>query len=137
MVAVLALIGFGSCAFGQASPAVYYPGETWRTASPESQGLDSGALSAAIDEIRQKQWGVHSLLVIRHGYVVADTDFYPYSSSVPHDLASVTKTITSTLTGVAVGKGLLKLDEPVLSFCCIWNPAWIAVSCRASRNWSR
>jgi len=123
MVAVLALIGFGSCAFGQASPAVYYPGETWRTASPESQGLDSGALSAAIDEIRQKQWGVHSLLVIRHGYVVADTDFYPYSSSVPHDLASVTKTITSTLTGVAVGKGLLKLDEPVLSFFPHESPA--------------
>ena len=55
-------------------------------------------------------------MVIRHGSVVADTDFYPYNSAAPHDLASVTKTITSTLTGVAVGNGVLKLDQPLLSF---------------------
>lgn len=96
--------------------AVYYPGEQWRTATPESQGLDSAALASAINQIREKQLGVHSLLVIRHGYVVADTSFYPYDGSAPHDLASVTKTITSTLTGVAVGNGLLKLDQPLLSF---------------------
>ena len=107
-----------------AAQGLYFPGETWRTATPESQGLDSQALAAAIDQIRQKQLGVHSLLVIRHGYAVADTDFYPYSSSAaPHDLASVTKTITSTLTGVAVGNGLLKLDQPLLSFFPKESPA--------------
>ena len=103
-----------SAAFAQ---TVYYPGEQWRIPStPESQGLDSAALAAAIDQIRQKQLGVHSLLVIRHGYVVSDTSFYPYDGTAPHDLASVTKTITSTLTGVAVGSGFLKLDQPLLSF---------------------
>lgn len=60
----------------------------------------SRRLASAIAQVRKKQWGVHSLLVIRHGYAVADVDFYPYRSTVPHDLASVTKTITSTLTGV-------------------------------------
>ena len=106
-----------------ASAAVYYPGEKWRTATPESQGLDSQALASAIAQVKQKQWGVHSLLVIRHGYVVADADFYPYSSAAPHDLASVTKTITSALTGVAVGNGLLKLDQPLLSFFPGESPA--------------
>jgi CubicO group peptidase (beta-lactamase class C family) len=96
--------------------AVYFPGESWRTATPESQGIDSQALAAAIDQVREKGWGTHSLLVIRHGFVVADADFYPYSSSAPHDLASVTKTITSTLTGVAVANGLVKLDQTVASF---------------------
>ena len=72
---------------------------------------------------RQKQWGVHSLLVIRHGYVVANADFYPYNSAAPHDLASVTKTITSTLTGVAVANGLLKLDQTLLSFFPNESPA--------------
>ncbi len=109
-----------SAAFAQ---AVYYPGEQWRTATPESQGLDSVALAAVIEQIRQKQLGVHSLLVIRHGYVVSDTSFYPYDGKAPHDLASVTKTITSTLTGVAVGSGLLKLDQPLLSFFPKESPA--------------
>jgi CubicO group peptidase (beta-lactamase class C family) len=99
-----------------AQAAAYYPGEQWRTATPESQGLDSRGLAGAISQIREKQWGIHSLLVIRHGFVVADTDFYPYNSDTPHDLASVTKTITSVLTGVAVKNGVLKLDQPVLQF---------------------
>src|SRR5271165_3795310 len=90
----------------------YWPAAEWRTATPESQGIDSSGLAAAISQAGEKQLGVHSLLVIRHGYAVLDTYFYPYSPETPHDLASVTKTITSTLTGVAVKNGLLKLDQP-------------------------
>jgi CubicO group peptidase (beta-lactamase class C family) len=113
LIALAALI---PAAAAQSSPAPYYPGEQWRTATPESQGLDSAALAGAIRQIHDRQLGVHSLLVIRHGYVVADASFYPYDGKSPHDLASVTKTITSTLTGVAVGSGVLKLDQPLLSF---------------------
>jgi len=107
------------------SPArtTYWPGADWRTATPESQGLDSQALASAIAQVREKQWGTHSLLVIRHGFVVADADFYPYRSTAPHDVASVTKSITSTLTGVAVGQGILRLDQPVLPFFPKESPA--------------
>src|SRR5438270_6187609 len=98
------------------SETSYWPGQRWRTASPESQGIDSQALSAAIDEVVEKRLGVHSILVIRHGYAVLDADIYPYNSGTPHDLASVTKTITSTLTGVAVSQGVLKFDQKLLSF---------------------
>ena len=49
--------------------------------------------------------------------------FIPTIPAAPHDLASVTKTITSTLTGVAVGNGLLKLDQPLLSFFPKESPA--------------
>jgi len=105
------------------SPDVYFPGEQWRTSTPEAEGIDSQLLAAAIDQVRAQQWGVHSLLVIRHGYVVADTDFYPYDSKYPHDLASVTKTITSTLAGVAVGAGLLQMDQHLLSFFPRESPA--------------
>jgi CubicO group peptidase (beta-lactamase class C family) len=110
---------------GAQSPvsAPYWPGVEWRTATPESQGLDSEALASAIDQVRQQHWGSHSLLVIRHGFVVAAADFYPYRSTAPHDVASVTKTITSTLTGVAVANGALTLDRKVLSFFPAEGPA--------------
>jgi len=96
--------------------AAYWPAAHWRTAQPESQGLDSQALASAVDQVLQKQLGVHSLLVIRHGYTVLDAYFYPYNSSVPHDLASVTKSLTSVLTGIAVGQGLVKTDQKLLAF---------------------
>ncbi|HMC59255.1 MAG TPA: serine hydrolase [Candidatus Solibacter sp.] len=104
-----------SCLAAHAA-AAYWPGEKWRTAQPESQGLDSQALASAVDRVLQDHLGVHSLLVIRHGYTVLDAYFYPYNSSVPHDLASVTKSITSVLTGIAAGQGLVNADRKLLSF---------------------
>jgi CubicO group peptidase (beta-lactamase class C family) len=103
--------------------ATYWPGNSWRTATPESQGIDSQALAAAIDQVTQTHLGVHSLLVIRHGYAVLDTAFYPYDGRTPHDLASVTKTVTSVLTGVAVAHKLLRLDQPVLPLFPRESPA--------------
>lgn len=120
---LLALAGLAALAAPLHAQAVYFPAAEWRTATPESQGVDSQALASAIDQVAEKRLGVHSLLVIRHGYVLADAYFYPYSSSTPHDLASVTKTITSTLTGAAVGQGLIKLDDKLLSFFPKEGPA--------------
>jgi CubicO group peptidase (beta-lactamase class C family) len=45
-----------------------------------------------------------------------DAYFYPYDGTNPHDLASVTKSVTTTLIGIAIDQKLLSLDDPVLSF---------------------
>ena len=105
------------------SQTSYWPAGHWRTAQPESQGVDSRLLTAAIDQVMEQRLGVHSLLVIRHGYAVLHADFYPYNSDTPHDLASVTKSITSALAGIAVGRGLLRMDQPLLSFFPDERPA--------------
>ena len=106
---------------GQSS--TYWPSQNWRTAAPESQGIDSQKLAAAIDQVIEKHLGVHSLLVIRHGYAVVDATFYPYDGRTPHDLASVTKTVTSVLTGVAVAQKLIRLDQPLLPLFPKESPA--------------
>jgi CubicO group peptidase (beta-lactamase class C family) len=105
--------------------AGYWPSQKWRTATPESQGIDSRMLAAAIDQVQAKGLGVHSLLVIRHGYAVIDASFYPYDGKTPHDLASVTKTVTSVLTGVAVARKLIRLDQPVLPLFPGESPATV------------
>jgi CubicO group peptidase (beta-lactamase class C family) len=108
---------------GASSQTGYWPAHHWRTAQPESQGVDSRLLTAAIDQVIEQRLGVHSLLVIRHGYAVLHADFYPYRSDTPHDLASVTKSITSALAGIAVGRGLVRMDQPLLSFFPAESPA--------------
>ncbi len=110
----IAVAGLLSAAL-YAQPA-YFPGAQWRTATPESQGIDSAALAAVLDQVTEKHLGVHSLLVIRHGYVVEDAYFFPYAHDTLHDLASVTKTITSTLTGAAVGRGLVTLNDKLATY---------------------
>jgi CubicO group peptidase (beta-lactamase class C family) len=103
--------------------STYWPSQEWRTAPPESQGIDSQKLAAAIDQVIEKHLGVHSLLVIRHGYAVVDATFYPYDGRTQHDLASVTKTVTSVLTGVAVAQKLIRPDQPVLPLFPKESPA--------------
>src|SRR5437879_6483522 len=85
-----------------AAAAAYYPTKTWRESTPEEQGLDSQVLAGMVDSIAQKHLNVHSVMVIRHGYVVLDAYFYPYKPTATHDVASVTKSITAALMGIAV-----------------------------------
>src|SRR4029079_7903913 len=95
----------------------YWPTRDWRTSTPEQQGMDSEKLREALDYIRQRDLAVHSMLIVRNGYLVLDANFYPYNGKDIHDVASVTKSITSTLVGVALNEGRIEsLKQPVLSF---------------------
>jgi CubicO group peptidase (beta-lactamase class C family) len=84
----------------------YFPTNPWRTSAPEQQGMDSTILADAVNLLaKQDDYLVHSLLVIRNGYFVTDAYFYPYTSGEPHDLASVTKSVTATLVRIAIQQG--------------------------------
>jgi CubicO group peptidase (beta-lactamase class C family) len=99
-----------------AEPGVYFPGRDWRQSTPEAQGLDSTVLAQMVESISQKSLNVHSVTVLRHGYIVMDAYFYSYRQDALHDVASVTKSITSALVGIAVDKGLVSTDKPLLSY---------------------
>ena len=110
--ALLALLGTQTWA---ATPS-YYPTKGWHESTPEEQGLDSQVLAGMVDNISRKHLNVHSVTVIRHGNIVLDTYFYPYTPTATHDVASVTKSITAALVGIAVDRGLVKTDQTMLSF---------------------
>jgi CubicO group peptidase (beta-lactamase class C family) len=99
-----------SCATDSTAPE----GE-WPTASPEQQGFDSAEIAVVIEEIDSKELPVDSLQVARNGALVLDAYFYPYVGDRPHDLASVTKSVTSTLVGIAIDQGLLTLDQNLIA----------------------
>lgn len=101
----------------QQPPApTYWPTEGWRTTTPEQQGIDSAKVAKALLTMREKKIDIHSLLVIRNGMVVVDAYFYPYDGKTVHELASVTKSLMTTLTAIAVDQKKLKLEDPMLSF---------------------
>ena len=96
------------------SPA-YWPTEGWLTSPPEKQGMDSRVLTDMLEYVHQRNLNLHSLLIVRHGYVVLDAYFYPYSRDSLHDVASVTKSVTTSLVGIALEKGFIKsVKQPVL-----------------------
>jgi CubicO group peptidase (beta-lactamase class C family) len=95
----------------------YWPTNGWHTSTLEEQGLDSVKLAQLLEEIQKQNIQINSLLVIRNGMLLLDAYFYnPYDGKYPHDMASVTKSVMTTLIGIAAGQGKIKLDEPILSY---------------------
>ncbi len=79
----------------------------WTTCAPEEVGLDSAALVEMFDFARERQVPVHSVQIVRHGRLALDAYFHPYQVEMRHDIASVTKSVTSTLVGLAINQGVL------------------------------
>lgn len=94
----------------------YWPTEGWQSSTPEAQGMDSALLADALLAWRQQNVQIHSLQIVRNGYMVADATFYPYDGQTIHDVASVTKSVMTTLIGIAADQGKLDLDDKMVSF---------------------
>ncbi len=100
----------------QVPTATYWPTKGWRISAPEEQGFDSAKLAEGLQALHKRDTKINSLLIVRNGYVVLDAYFDPYNGSFPHKLASVTKSVTTSLLGIAIDQGKLQLDQPMVSF---------------------
>ncbi|HXY30025.1 MAG TPA: serine hydrolase [Gemmatimonadaceae bacterium] len=117
-VGLLLATGLGAPpARAQATCAVardYWPTDGWRAATPASQKVDSAMIDSALVHFEREYPALWSVMVIRHGYVVAERYFEGHDSTEIYDLRSATKSITSILVGLAIAeKGLRGLDQTV------------------------
>jgi CubicO group peptidase (beta-lactamase class C family) len=106
---IAALLLSATAAAAEAPPAL--PRST-----PEAQGIPSAAILAFVEAAEKKVDALHSLMVLRHGQVVAEGWWSPYQRDDPHVLFSLSKSFTSTGVGLAIAEGRLSLDDTVLSF---------------------
>ncbi|MBV7338082.1 beta-lactamase family protein [Chloroflexi bacterium TSY] len=84
--------------------------------TPEAQGMSSFAISTFVKAVEQQNIELHSMMLVRHGHVVAEGWWSPYSPERIHLLYSLSKSFTSTAIGLAIDEGLLSVDDLVLSF---------------------
>lgn len=111
LLVLLATMGVGVSAAGTQEN---WPTQGWHRSSPEAQGMDSEVLAEAFDEVRRRHIAIHSLTIVRNGILVLDAYFWPFQDNLLHDMASVTKSVTSTLVGVAIGQHKLNgVTQPV------------------------
>ena len=76
-------------------------------ATPESQGVPSSAIVRWIDACEREigpNHSLHGFVIVRHGKVIAEGCWAPYSADVPHALYSISKAFTSMAIGYAVDR---------------------------------
>jgi CubicO group peptidase (beta-lactamase class C family) len=79
--------------------------------SPEAQGLSSSAILAFVQAADKNIDSLHSIMIVRHGHVVAEGWWTPYTANDRHQLYSLSKSFTSTAVGLAIAEGKLSLDD--------------------------
>lgn len=88
-----------------AASGEYWPDGAWRTSTPETQGMDSAVLADMVNAIEGSDIRVDSVTIIRNGYLVCETYFYPYQKGLLHSMNSCTKSVISAMTGMAIEEG--------------------------------
>src|SRR3954451_3873219 len=82
--------------------------------TPAAAQLSSRAITALLDRLEARSVECHSIMVVRHGQVVAEGWWAPYSADRPHLLHSLTKSFTAIAVGLAVADGLLSPADRVV-----------------------
>ena len=109
--------------FTSAQVRDYWPTIGWQNSTPEEQGMDGTILQSMMDHIIEEDLDVHSVIVIRNGYVVLEEYPNPFqgqsrtqSFDGTHYLYSTTKSFTSCMVGIAIDQGFIdNTSQTVLS----------------------
>ncbi len=101
---------------GPAIPS-YWPTKSWKETSPEKQGMNSQKLADMFKIIKDEDYNIDNISIIRNGFLVADYYKYPFKKGDKHIIHSVTKSVLSALVGIAIDKGYIKsVKERVINF---------------------
>jgi CubicO group peptidase (beta-lactamase class C family) len=84
--------------------------------TPEAEGVSSPGILELVNRLETNVQEIHSLMLLRHGKVIAEGWAAPYTPGDMHSMYSVTKSFNSTAVGIAVDAGLLSVDDLVTSF---------------------
>jgi len=83
---------------------------------PELEGVSSAGISQFIDVVNKTKNEMHSLMILRHGKVIAESWWAPYRADLRHTMYSCSKSFTATAIGFAVAEKKLSVDDKVVSF---------------------
>ncbi len=123
LAAVLSTCGGAPSGTGQGDapdpsprPPVERNSTSLQTSVPEAQGVDSEKLEAAYRHAENLQ-PLLSLLVLRNSVLVGEAYLHGADSDTAYNIKSVSKSILSALTGIALREGFVEgLEQPLSEF---------------------
>ncbi len=101
--------------------------------TPEAQGIMSADIMKFLDAVAASKIEFHSVMIVRHGFVVAEGWWSPYAENLRHKMYSVSKSFTSSAIGFAVAEGKLTVEDPVISFFSSEKPKDVSANLAAMK----
>mgnify|MGYP005990341581 CR=1 FL=1 len=92
----------------------------YRFSTPEKQGMNSNSLNNAYDKAASHKF-VDGIIIAKNGYIVGEKYFNGYHKSEPHNVKSVSKSILSAITSIAINEGHFNLSDKMLPYFPEYN----------------
>jgi len=116
ILTLLILPACDSASSGNDQEEFAYPVELlneWTEAEPGEVGVNADQLQSALTSARQID-RLTSILVVKDGRIIMEDYLNGAEQSDLHDVRSVTKSVVSTIAGIAVSEGLIpSMDTPI------------------------
>ena len=119
-----------SCRLSRSAPR---PASTSLSRATPGRKVCRLAIQEFSDQAEQTIDALHSVVIVRHGRVIAEGWWQPYAAKEPHMLFSLSKSFTSTAVGLAIADGKLHLEDAVLDFFPDKGPAEPSANLKAMR----
>jgi CubicO group peptidase (beta-lactamase class C family) len=108
------LVVVTSCGKKSVEPEQEQP--LWTLSTPQAQGMNAQLLDSASTKAETSGF-IDGLVVIRNGFLVAETYYNGFDKTRPHNVMSVSKSFLSAITGLALDQGYIdNLNERVLHY---------------------
>src|SRR4030042_1258605 len=110
------LLTYSSCDKNNDEPDSYQSevlNDGWPVSNPADQGIDPVVLNDIYNEAKALD-NIYSLLVVKNGFLVAEKYFNGQSVYDASSIASVTKSVVSAMTGIAIEKKFISSTEQKL-----------------------
>lgn len=86
--------------------------EEWETSTLSAEGMNDKKIDSLTEQIRIGKFkGIHSFLIVKNGKLVHEVYFKGYNKGSLQEIFSITKSVSSTLIGIAIDKGFIENDK--------------------------
>lgn len=92
------------------------------SATPQSQGVDASRLVALSKWLRDEDYDIRSLLVVKDGQLVFERYTRDLTRDHNYELYSITKTVASLLAGTLIDAGRISLDDSIAEVIADYRP---------------
>ncbi|MDR1973100.1 MAG: beta-lactamase family protein [Bacteroidales bacterium] len=87
-----------------------------RSSAPEDEGVVSGGILQYLNECDKSEDEMHRFMLVKNGKVVAEATWSPFDPQDKQTIYSCSKTFTATAIGILQDRGLLSVEDKVISF---------------------
>ena len=88
-------------------------GDTSMYTTPEQLGISSESITAVLEGYEKAGLSMHSMLVMRHGEIVAEAYAAPFDENSLHRMYSVSKSFVAIAIGVLEAEGKISINDTI------------------------